>query len=64
MVFAFTADLLVVIHLAFILFVVLGGFLVLRWPGLAWAHAPAALWGALIELSGQQIGRASCRERV
>ncbi len=53
MVLAFAADLLVVVHLSFILFVVLGGFLVLRWPGLAWAHVPAAVWGALIELSGQ-----------
>lgn len=43
------ADLLVLIHLAFILFVVLGGLLVLRWPRLAFVHLPAALWGALIE---------------
>ena len=43
------AALLVLIHLAFILFVVLGGLLVLRWPRLAFVHLPAALWGALIE---------------
>ena len=43
------ADLLVLIHLAFILFVVLGGLLVLRWPRIAFIHLPAALWGALIE---------------
>ena len=46
------ADLLVVIHFAFVVFVVAGGVLVLRWPRLAFAHIPAALWGAWIELSG------------
>jgi uncharacterized protein DUF2784 len=46
------ADLLVVLHLLFVLFVGLGGLLVLRWPKLAWAHLPAALWGAGIELVG------------
>jgi hypothetical protein len=46
------ADLLVVLHLGFILFVVLGGLLVLRWPRLAWVHLPCALWGLLIEIYG------------
>lgn len=46
------ADLVLVLHLAFVLFVVLGGLLVLRWPKLAWLHLPAAAWGALIELAG------------
>jgi len=49
MLFGMLADLLVVIHLAFILFVVLGGLLVIRWPRLAFVHLPAAFWGALIE---------------
>jgi hypothetical protein len=39
-------------HLAFILFVLLGGLLVLRWPKLMWVHLPAAIWGVLIELGG------------
>lgn len=39
-------------HLVFVLFVVAGGLLVLRWPRLAWLHLPAAIWGAAIELSG------------
>ncbi|HEY2830294.1 MAG TPA: DUF2784 domain-containing protein [Thermoanaerobaculia bacterium] len=39
-------------HFAFILFVVLGGILVLRWPRVAWVHVPAAIWGALIEFAG------------
>ena len=46
------ADVVVVIHLAFILFVAVGGLLVLRWPRLAWMHVPAVVWGALIELAG------------
>jgi hypothetical protein len=46
------ADLVVVVHFAFVLFVVLGGLLVLRWPWLAYAHLPAAAWGALIEFAG------------
>ena len=46
------ADLLVVIHLGFILFVIGGGFLLLKWRWLVVAHLPAALWGALIEFQG------------
>jgi hypothetical protein len=46
------ADAVLVTHLAFVLFVLLGGLLVLRWPKLAWLHLPAVVWGALIELNG------------
>jgi len=46
------ADLVLVFHLAFVLFVVLGGLLVLRWPRVAWLHVPAAVWGVLIEYTG------------
>lgn len=46
------ADLVLVLHAAFVAFVVLGGLLVLRWPRLAWLHVPAALWGAGIEIAG------------
>jgi len=46
------ADLVLVVPLAFVLFVVLGGLLVLRWPRLAWLHVPAAVWGVLIEYTG------------
>jgi hypothetical protein len=48
----FLADAVVLVHLAFILFVAAGGLLVLRWPRLAWVHVPAVVWGALIELAG------------
>jgi hypothetical protein len=43
------ADLIVVCHLGFVLFVVLGGALALRWRRAAWLHLPALLWGAGIE---------------
>jgi len=46
------ADLVLVVHLAFVLFVVLGGLLVVRWPRLALLHVPAAIWGVLIEYTG------------
>ncbi len=46
------ANTLVVIHLAFVGFVIFGGLLVLRWPRVKWAHLPAALWGAVIEFWG------------
>ncbi|MCG6861614.1 MAG: DUF2784 domain-containing protein [Chromatiaceae bacterium] len=52
MLHAFAADLLVILHLGFILFVATGGLLALRWPRLAWAHVPAAAWGAMLELGG------------
>ena len=48
----FAADIVVLVHLAFILFVAAGGLLVLRWPRLAWMHVPAIIWGALIEFAG------------
>lgn len=46
------ADLVALIHLLFVVFVVLGGALVLRWPRVAWFHLPSAIWGALIEFAG------------
>jgi hypothetical protein len=52
MVYRILADLVVLSHLAFILFVLLGGLLVLRWQWLLWAHIPAACWGLIVELRG------------
>jgi len=45
------ADALVVLHLSFVLFVILGGLLVYRWPRWAWVHVPAFVWGAVIEFN-------------
>lgn len=52
MVYRGLADLIVVIHLAFVLFAVLGGFLVLKWKRCAWIHVPTVVWAALIEFVG------------
>ena len=52
MLFRGAADLVLVVHLAFVLFVVLGGLLALRWRRVAWVHVPVALYGAAIEFVG------------
>lgn len=52
MISGFLADVLVLLHFTFVIFVVLGGLLVLKWPKVAYWHLPAAIWGALIEFSG------------
>lgn len=46
------ADLLVVLHGLFVLFVVFGSVVVIWWPKAAWIHVPTAVWGALIEITG------------
>jgi len=53
MIYRIAADAVLMLHLAFILYVVLGGWLVLRYPKFAWFHIPAAVWGAFIEFSGR-----------
>jgi hypothetical protein len=44
------ADLVLVFHFAFIIFVTVGVVLVFRRPRLAWVHVPCVLWGTWIEL--------------
>jgi len=46
------ADFLVIIHMAFICFVVLGGLLVMRWKWIAIIHLPSVAWAAFIEFQG------------
>ena len=46
------ADATVVLHFAFVLFVIFGGLLVAWRPWVAWLHLPAASWGAWVELAG------------
>lgn len=43
------AEIVLVLHFCFVIFVVLGGLLVLRRHRLAWLHVPAVIWGVLIE---------------
>ncbi len=46
------ADAVLLLHLGFILFVLLGGLLALRWRWAPMLHLPAAAWGVYVELSG------------
>jgi hypothetical protein len=46
------ANAVVLLHLVFVLFVVFGGLLVIRWPRMAWLHLPAVVWGVAVELFG------------
>jgi hypothetical protein len=52
MLYGLLANLVMLIHLAFVLFVIGGGLLVLKWPAVAWLHVPAAIWGGMIEFLG------------
>lgn len=52
MIYRILADVVVIVHLGFVLFVVIGGFLLMKWPRLIYAHVPAAIWGVLIEFAG------------
>ncbi|MGH7620741.1 MAG: DUF2784 domain-containing protein [Gemmatimonadaceae bacterium] len=52
MMFRLLADAVAFIHAAFVLFVIAGGLIVMRWHRAAWLHLPAALWGASIEFGG------------
>lgn len=48
----FLADVVFFIHLTFVLFVLFGGLLALKWRSTIWFHLPAAAWGVFIEFSG------------
>jgi len=51
-VYQFLADIVLVAHFTFVVFVLGGGLLLLRWPRLIWLHVPALVWGLVIELTG------------
>ena len=52
MVYRSLADLVLIVHLAFIVFVLGGGLLALRWRWAPIVHVPAALWGVVVEVTG------------
>lgn len=52
MTYRLLADFTLVVHLAFVVFVVIGGLLALRWPKAALVHIPIAIYGAAIEFIG------------
>lgn len=53
MLYRFAADAVLLLHLAFILFAVLGGLLAVWWRGVLFIHLPAAAWGVFVELTGR-----------
>jgi len=50
--YAVLAGLVAGVHLLFVVFVILGGVLALRWKWIPVVHVPAAIYGALIEWTG------------
>ncbi|HET8721734.1 MAG TPA: DUF2784 domain-containing protein [Nitrospira sp.] len=50
--YALLADAIAFVHALFVLFVIFGSVLVLRWPRAVWLHLPALAWGVIVELSG------------
>ncbi len=52
MLYRVLADVVLAVHLAFIVFVFFGGLATFRWPKVAWAHVPSFLWGGGIGLFG------------
>jgi len=52
MLYGVLADLVVILHLAFVVFVLFGGLLALRWRRVRWLHLPAVAWGAAVEFGG------------
>ena len=53
MLFRIAADAVLVLHLAFIVFALVGAVLAVRWRWLPLVHLPAAAWGFFIEISGR-----------
>ena len=50
--YAVLADAVALVHFLFVLFVVAGSLLALRWPRAAWFHAPALIWALFVECAG------------
>jgi len=49
MIYRLAADGILILHLFFVLFVLLGGLLVLLRPSFLWVHLAAVIWGVLVE---------------
>ncbi|AHL76394.1 hypothetical protein CH92_15355 [Stutzerimonas stutzeri] len=52
MLYRLAADAVLILHLGFIVFVLLGGLLVAWKRSLLWLHLPAVAWGIFVELTG------------
>ena len=40
-------------HLLYIVFVVVGGFMALRWRSILWLHVPAVVWAVYVQFFGR-----------
>ena len=49
MMYRVLAELVLILHFCFVLFVALGGMLALRWRPVVWLHLPAVAWGVLVQ---------------
>jgi Protein of Unknown function (DUF2784) len=50
--FELLSGLTVIVHLVFVIFVIAGGLVVIKWPWLMSLHIPAVIWAAAVELFG------------
>ena len=52
MAYSILADLVILLHALFVLFVLFGGLLIVKWPRMLWLHLSGVAWGAIVELTG------------
>ncbi|MFP4514043.1 MAG: DUF2784 domain-containing protein [Acidimicrobiales bacterium] len=50
MAYRLAADVVVALHLSFIVFMAVGGFMAWRWRWVPWIHLPLVAWGAAISV--------------
>ncbi len=53
MTFRIAADAMMTAHLLYIVFVLVGGFVAIRWRWILWLHMPAAAWAIYVQFFGQ-----------
>jgi NADH:ubiquinone oxidoreductase subunit H len=53
MFYRLAAEVVLLFHLAFMVFVISGAAAVARWPWLSVVHVPAAVWGCFVEVTGR-----------
>jgi hypothetical protein len=51
--FRLAADSVLLLHMAFILFALLGAAMAVRWRWIPLVHLPVAAWGLFVELTGR-----------
>jgi len=52
MIYRILADIVVIFHLSFVIFSVIGGVLALKWRKIIWIHIPVVIWAVVIEFAG------------